>query len=112
MLFARTLMGRLSVVGLSCRDFALRVAVVLFLSVSVVSAMADPVAQFALATDLDDAAEVVVAITGDLDPEKVAVRLAADKIPDFRFDDLRAERLASSHDWRVSFAFEARGPPV
>ena len=33
-------------------------------------------------------------------------------VPDFRLDDLRAERQASSHDWRVAPVFEARGPPA
>ena len=33
-------------------------------------------------------------------------------VPDFHFDDLRAERQASSHNWRVAPVFEARGPPA
>jgi len=102
----------MSVVGLSCRDLIMRICVVLVLSVSVVSAIADPLAQLAVATDVDDAGKMGFAFTPDLDPEEATVPQIATKIPDFRFDDLRAERQASSHEWRVTCAFEARGPPV
>ena len=102
----------MSVAGLSCRDLVVRVAVVLVLSVSVVSGIADPLEQPAVATDIDDAGKMAFAFTPDLDPEDATIPLVIGAIPDFRFDDQRAERLASSHDWRVSFAFEARGPPV
>ena len=105
-------MRRVSVVGLSCRDLVMRICVVLVLSVSVVSAIADPLAQLAVATDVDDAGKFTFAFTPDLDPEEATVPQITTKIPDFRFDDLRAERQASSHEWRVACAFEARGPPV
>ena len=112
MSFKGTWMRRMSVVGLSCRELVMRVAIVLALSVSVVSAIADPLAQIAVAADVDDAVKMTFAFTPDLDPEDAALPQLADGVPDFRFDDQRAERLASSHEWRVSFAFEARGPPV
>ena len=105
-------MRRMSVAGLSCRDFIMRICVVLVLSVSVVSAIADPLAQLAVAADLDDAGKMAFAFTPDLDPEEATVPQLAERIPDFRYDDLRAERQASSHEWRVACAFEARGPPV
>jgi len=112
MLFKGTWMGRMSVAGLSCRDFIMRIAIVLALSVSVISAIADPFAQVAVAADVDDPAKMAFAFTPDPDPEDVTLPLLAVGVPDFRFDDQRAERLASSHEWRVSIAFEARGPPV
>jgi hypothetical protein len=105
-------MRRASAAGGSCRDFLLRAFVVLLLSVAVASAIADPLAPTAVATDMDDAGKIAFAFTPDLDPEEAVVVHVTDMIPDFRFDDLRAERMASSHEWRVSFAFEARGPPV
>ena len=112
MSFAGPWMRRVSVVGLSCRDLIMRVAVVLVLSVSIVSAIADPLAQLAVATDVDDSGKMTFAFTPDLDPEEATVPHITPKSPDFRFDDLRAERQASSHEWRVTCAFEARGPPV
>ena len=102
----------MSVAGSSCRDLLIRVAVVLVLSVSVVSAIADPLAQIAVASDVDEAGKVTFVFTPDLDPEGANVPRVASRVPDFRFDDLRAARQASSHDWRVACAFEARGPPV
>ena len=112
MSFTRTWMRRLSVAGLSCRDLVMRVAVVLVLSVSVASAIADPLAQVAVAADMDDLGKMAFTFTPDLDPEDAMIPRVVGAVPDFRFDDQRAERLASSHEWRVSFAFEARGPPV
>ena len=112
MSFTRTWMRRMSVVGQSCRDLIVRVAVVLVLSVSVISAIADPLAQIAVAADVDDVGKMAFAFTPDLDPDDATIPLVVGPIPDFRFDDQRAERLASSHEWRVSFAFEARGPPA
>jgi hypothetical protein len=105
-------MMRMSVAGLSCRDLVMRLALVLVLSVSVVTAIADPLAQLAVAADMDDTGKMTFAFTPDLDPEEATVLRFAAKIPDFRFDDLRAARQASSHEWRVACAFEARGPPV
>ena len=105
-------MRRMSVAGLSCRDLVMRLALVLVLSVSVVTAIADPLAQLAVAADMDDTGKMTFAFTPDLDPEGSIVPQLAAKIPDFRFDDLRAARQASSHEWRVACAFEARGPPV
>lgn len=102
----------MSVAGLGCRDLMMRVLLVLALSVSVVSAIADPLAQLAVASDVDDASKIAFAFTPDLDPEEAALPEITTKVPDFRFDDLRAERQASSHEWRVACAFEARGPPV
>ena len=99
-------------VGLACRDLVMRVAVVLVLSVSVVGAIADPLAQIAVAADVDDAGKMAFAFTPDLDPDDAKTPQCVGAVPDFRFDDQRAARLASSHEWRVSFAFEARGPPV
>jgi len=105
-------MKRMSVAGLACRDLMMRIFVVLALSVSVLSAIADPLAQLAVASDVDDASKIAFAFTPDLDPEEATLPEITTKIPDLRFDDLRAERQASSHEWRVSCAFEARGPPV
>lgn len=102
----------MSVAGLSCRDFIMRIAIVLALSISVVGAIADPLAQIAVAADVDDTVKLTFAFTPDLDPEDATLPQIIVGVPDFRFDDQRAERLASSHEWRVSFAFEARGPPV
>jgi hypothetical protein len=48
-------MRQMSVAGLSCRDFIMRIAVVLVLSASILGAMADPFAQLVVATDADDA---------------------------------------------------------
>ena len=105
-------MRRMGVAGFACRDLMMRVFVVLALSISVVSAIADPLAQIAIASDTDDASRMAFAFTPDLDPEEATVPQITSRIPDFRFDDLRAERQASSHEWRVACAFEARGPPV
>ena len=105
-------MRRMSVAGLACRDLMMRLFVVLALSISVVSAIADPLAQLAVASDADDANKMAFAFTPDLDPEEATLPQIAAKIPNFRFDDLCAERQASSHEWRVACAFEARGPPV
>jgi hypothetical protein len=105
-------MKRMSVAGLSCRDLVLRVIVVLGVSVAVASAIADPFAQLAVAADLDDAGKMTFPFMPDLDPAQSTVPQVAAKVPDFRFDDLRAARQASSHEWRVACAFEARGPPV
>ncbi len=102
----------MSVAGLSCRDLVMRIAVVLVLSVSVVTSIANPLEQPAVAADVDDVGKMAFAFTPDLDPEDATIPQIVGAIPDFRFDDQRAERLASSHEWRVSFAFEARGPPV
>ena len=104
-------MKRMSVAGLACRDLMMRIFVVFALSVSVLSAIADPLAQLAVASDVDDASKIAFAFTPDLDPEEATLPEITTKIPDLRFDDLRAERQASSHEWRVSCAFEARGPP-
>ena len=105
-------MKRMSVAGVACRDLMMRIFVVLALSVSVLSAIADPLAQLAVASDVDDASKIAFAFTPDLDPEEATLPQITPKIPDFRFDDLCAERQASSHEWRVTCAFEARGPPV
>lgn len=102
---------RKSVAGLSSRDLLMRVAIFLVLSITIVSAVSDPLAQFA-AVEADEVGETVVALTPDLDSGEAIVPQVAATIPDFRFDDLRAARQASSHDWRVPSAFEARGPPV
>ena len=79
---------------MSGRALLMRVSMGLVLSVVVISAVVDPFAQ---------PATFCVDHVGPL---------AIAKVPDFRFDDLRAARQASSHDWRVACAFEARGPPV
>ena len=97
---------------LSCRALLLRVAVVLLLSACVASAVAEPFVDVAMSTDLDDTAEVVVVAVADTASAANVAREASDKVPDFHFDDLRAERLASSHNWRVACVFEARGPPA
>ena len=112
MSFAGPWMRQVNVVGLSCRDLLMRICVVLVLSVSVIGAIADPLAQLAVAADVDDLGKMPIAFTPDLDPEEAMVPQMAERVPDFRFDDLRAERQASSHEWRVACAFEARGPPV
>ena len=112
MSFAGTWMRRMSVAGSSCRDLVMRIAVVLALSVCLVSAIADPLPQLAVSADADDAGKMTFAFTPDLDRDEPSVPQVASKVPDFRFDDLRAERQASSHEWRVACAFEARGPPV
>ncbi len=102
----------MSVVGSSCRDLFVRTVVVLVLSVCLVSAIADPLAQLAVAADADEAGKMTFAFMPDLDRDGPSIPQVASKVPDFRFDDLRAERQASSHEWRVACAFEARGPPV
>ena len=112
MSLTRTWMQQMSVAGLSCREFIMRIAVVLVLSVSILGAMAVPFAQLVVATDADDAGKMTYAFTPDLDPEEAIVPQLAERTPDFRYDDLRAARQASSHEWRVASAFEARGPPV
>ena len=77
MSFTRTWMRRLSVAGLSCRDLVMRVAVVLVLSVSVASAIADPLAQVAVAADMDDLGKMAFTFTPDLDPEDAMIPRAA-----------------------------------
>ena len=79
---------------LSGRALWMRVSMGLVWYDSVISAAVDPYAQLS---------PVDVVHVGPL---------AAARVPDFRFDDLRAARQESSHDWRVACAFEARGPPV
>ena len=112
MSFARTRMQRMCEAGLSCRGLIARVAVVLFLSLSAVSVIADPHADVAVVTDFDDALDLAVFLAPGPVSGSLATRASVDRVPDLRFDDLRAERLESSHDWRVAFAVQARGPPI
>ncbi len=112
MSFAGTWVQRMSGAGLSCRDFLVRAGLVLVLSLSVASVVVNPYAEVAVTLDGDDVAELAFVIAPQLISDASVARVSTDQIPDFRFDDLRAERLASSHDWRVDSVVKARGPPA
>jgi hypothetical protein len=105
-------MKRMSVAGLACRDLMMRIFVVFALSVSVLSAIVDPLAQLAVASDVDDASKIAFAFTPDLDPEDATLPEITTKIPDFRFDDLRAEREVIKPGMRANLLDELRRPYV
>ena len=87
-------------------------AVVLFLSLSAASVIADPYAEVAMVTDVDGAVDLAFFLAPGPDAGPLATCAVTDRVPDLRFDDLRAERLAASHDWRVACVVQARGPPI
>jgi hypothetical protein len=97
---------------LFCRDLLVRVAVVLLLSACAASAIAEPFIDVAMSADLIDTDDVACVAAADTASATNVARETSDQVPDFHFDDLRAERLASSHNWRVACVFEARGPPA
>ena len=112
MSFAMACMQRMSGAGLSCRGFLARVAFALVLSLSVASFIADPYTDIVMAADAGDVLDSALVFTPVENSGAPAQRVASGRVPDFRFDDLRAERLASSHDWCVPCVVQARGPPA
>ena len=117
MLFARTWMTQGERAHGARRMLFVRIFVVLCVSfVVVASVLPDPLPQVAASMDIDDLALAIDPLAfgpnGNLDPAKIPVPNVVARVPDLRFDDLRAARLASACNWRVSCVFEARGPPA